>query len=621
MPRAFAKSIRVPSLLVAALIAAWIAPARASDPMVSPVSVCLLDTLSSSLHEISPALNEVLQFVRSLDPRLVSMERTPGWQDIEDLKAAIEKLKSAKADLAAKGRLKEALDWAAGAEEALKTDPKLGAIVSEIPKATLSQTYQPGEYALKRLYIKLLYSLDRELPRDDRIRIRHLPLDPRPRQLLEKARKLVADQEKRFAGYFATSGFTDDAHLRAAIGAAGGIFKQVLDMLDNGQAELAMNRPEGARWWVPKVGFENQRTTGSSRGTLAPDFRDQVEAKMTGMKYSEYKKYDNELKPEYGYLRPAPGTGLRQSTESAHYGDDTYVFKPDRVRDRLTWTAGDSFGPAGTEIGGDEENPVPKSWPGFFVPWKYRSLLVPEVEFNVVHSGVGFQTGYSSPVSIVPSLPGMPKRPVAPKPSSTIPPMPPAPMEPPLPRPPPFKASEAASYKDSDAYKKWLDDVAKAKATDAYRKYEAELAAYHESDAYKAWSAAMAAYSSTPEYKAYGEALDAYMKAWTAFTASDTYKAYMEELRKAGREARAAYNTRFKGTPLEPFRDDSGSFGYIELQFFGPLILDDVAIFEFRKTPPSGEFLAELRRRGIRVRDGRKDPAVDWKGESDSVSP
>jgi len=67
-----------------------------------------------------------------------------------------------------------------------------------------------------------------------------------------------------------------------------------------------------------------------------------------------------------------------------------------------------------------------------------------------------------------------------------------------------------------------------------------------------------------------------------------------------------------------PFTSFVASWGftmdYIEVQIWGPLTMDDVSAFEITKTPPSGNFLAELKKRGIQIRDGRKSPTAIWKG-------
>ena len=51
---------------------------------------------------------------------------------------------------------------------------------------------------------------------------------------------------------------------------------------------------------------------------------------------------------------------------------------------------------------------------------------------------------------------------------------------------------------------------------------------------------------------------------------------------------------------------------YIEVQIWGPISLDDVSVFEFMTDPPQGEFLRELLKRGIHIRDGRHWPPVAW---------
>lgn len=45
---------------------------------------------------------------------------------------------------------------------------------------------------------------------------------------------------------------------------------------------------------------------------------------------------------------------------------------------------------------------------------------------------------------------------------------------------------------------------------------------------------------------------------------------------------------------------------YVEAQIWGALTLNDVAIFEYTKWKPTGQFLKELQKRGIEIRDGRK---------------
>ncbi len=61
---------------------------------------------------------------------------------------------------------------------------------------------------------------------------------------------------------------------------------------------------------------------------------------------------------------------------------------------------------------------------------------------------------------------------------------------------------------------------------------------------------------------------------------------------------------------MAPFRMKwSPNMDYLEVQIWGKLTLDDVAVFEYTNAPPTGEFLRELVNKGIEIRDGRKKGA------------
>lgn len=51
---------------------------------------------------------------------------------------------------------------------------------------------------------------------------------------------------------------------------------------------------------------------------------------------------------------------------------------------------------------------------------------------------------------------------------------------------------------------------------------------------------------------------------------------------------------------------------YVELQFWGPLNLDDVEVFIFTKSPPSGQFLQELVKRKIQIFQHSKAGDAPW---------
>lgn len=55
---------------------------------------------------------------------------------------------------------------------------------------------------------------------------------------------------------------------------------------------------------------------------------------------------------------------------------------------------------------------------------------------------------------------------------------------------------------------------------------------------------------------------------------------------------------------------------YIELQFWGPIGLEDVDKMTFEGTPPSGEYLDILKQLNIKIYDGRTKPIKLWDGKS-----
>ncbi len=76
-----------------------------------------------------------------------------------------------------------------------------------------------------------------------------------------------------------------------------------------------------------------------------------------------------------------------------------------------------------------------------------------------------------------------------------------------------------------------------------------------------------------------------------------------------------------KGKGNQPFLED-GWIGqtyqdhhWWEIGFLGPLTINDIKQFIFLQTPPSGEFLTELKYRNIEILDGRDGIPVIWNGQ------
>ena len=680
------RSLRLTALLLLA---------QATVSLADP-SVCDLQ-----LKKISENLSTSLDLVRQIPPALVRGETTPTWQDFDLLNQIIENIKAGKQAVTTPDQTAALQAAIQTVKDSISDDPALTALRDASKNAVVSDKYEPGEYELKLEYQKLLSKINHELPEDLRIKGVRLPHDGRLTPLIAQAKKLLETQEQRFEPYFKASGFSSPEALKTALMSYDDAGKKLAEDLDGENVELAMNRPEGARWWVPRVGFQNQRVSGSSRGSLNPPYRNHVEATMTGQDVTQYTTTDDQFKPVYGYLKPKPQAEIKQGTNAQHYGDDVYVFKKDHVRGRLTWTSGDSFGPASYAPATPDAKPT--NWRGFFIPWKDRILIGPDVISSAENDKVEF-------VAAVPGLEGTPVPPIAPKdyptyssmtrppaPQPTYPPLPTAPPGPelaPIPTAPPappapqygdqsllplmpplqpgekfedalarlestdeYKAAQAettskvqeyqqkySEYTTSDAYKSYLASVEKvrtdnnAKVADyqksqAYLDYQKELqaanqkraeidAAFQQSDVWKKYMADLANYQQASQ-----KAMADYQAAVSAFNQSDEGKLYLKQTTDYY-QARAAFQSTdqfkwfqfnqrinpyfsFNGTSLAPFQSPQ-SFGYIELQYWGPVTLDDVEIFEFRKTPPSGEFLKALQSHHIKIRDGRTDPAVDW---------
>ncbi len=673
----------------------------------------LRERLRALAEELPPAFDRL----QEIEPELVRGERTPKWDDFDRLERIITALQESKKTAIDAGKIKEWRATFRAIQKSLSEFPELEALqkVAKMPKEKgAHKTYLPSEYELKQEYQLLLSELNHELPPGLRIKGIMPPKSGRLPRLLVQAKELLKKQEERFVPFFSDSGFSDSEALRKALHEYSPQAGKLADNLANEKVELAMNRPEGARWWVPKVGFQNQRTTGSSRGMFSPEYRNQVEAKLTGQNSVEYAASDDQFKPVYGYLKPKPSNRIKQANAANGYGPDTYVFKNDRVTDRLTWTPCDSFGVQG--YAAESPGAKPTNWKGFFIPWKNRLLIAPDLLESLESSREGFEVGtkrirlsgkvpkepiappappypayfhlvkdFTEPTIDLSRLPPPAKKPPEPVNGGIFVPTPPAPL--PLPKQPlmpVLKTGESfdvalLNYKNSKERKDYEVEAARIDALNKeqqneFLKSEPCLEYQRQSQAaLEDYVRRHTAYLASPEYLNYVADVkkieDAKMALQTALEQTDSWKEYkikqaqynlkFEEKQKEWNSLVAAYKAKqklylasepylahkkrqkawnrkidklksddlyrwgianqemdpsfgFHGTSLANFRS-LPTWGYVELQYWGPVTLDDVELFEFRQTPPSGEFLEQLKKRGIKIRDGRVDPAVEWK--------
>lgn len=208
-------------------------------------------------------------------------------------------------------------------------------------------------------------------------------------ELIKQAVDTIAQLKKAQSKLFSTSGYATPAKLRSAIKKHSKEYADTLNFIDD-QLVVAIHRPENARFWIPLTGFQNQRVTGSSKGSLNPDYRNQVESALTFQETLEYSQKSVRYMPNYGEARPEAGTTLHIPNKGADgYGSDLWIVKKSLYDSRASWTPRDSFGQfraANFESA--------KSWDQMFIPWTSRELMVP---YAMGEKRFGVQEGAFNP--------------------------------------------------------------------------------------------------------------------------------------------------------------------------------------------------------------------------------
>jgi hypothetical protein len=349
-----------------------------SDPKAAPAPVQTAADLRNKLTQIDPRLGDAFLNLQTLPPELISGQKIPTWKDLSNLENVLKEIRSAKSDLGASGHWADAEKLAPDLLAMAKQDASFQNVAKAGTgiKEAVQSGYKPTEYELKRLYQHDLWLIDRELPKGIKIPLSRIPFDQRRLTLVAQARDYIAADEKAYEPLYASTGVANKAAFDEALQKESADAKAVYDMMDQEKVEFVMRRPENARWWTPKVGFQNQRVTGTSRGSMAVGWRDNAEAFETFHAKSAYVPLDGDLKPKYGYLRPEPGQFLTEERDStSQYGEDFYILKKANLRDRTTFTAGDSLGRGYYAADGAK----PRNLQEAFIPWKDRDLLVPDI--------------------------------------------------------------------------------------------------------------------------------------------------------------------------------------------------------------------------------------------------
>ncbi len=267
------------------------------------------------------------------------------------------------------------------------------------------EQYGPTDYALRGSYRAELEKLNSLMPPTARLRLAPLPVDRKKERWVQESREALKVLSQLVSESVAkTSEFGSKENLVREMERDPKYKRRLSFIRDDGATDFAMNATERSRWWAPKVGFVNQRVSGSSRGGLNFLLMDYVEASRSGSILALYEKLDPDLKPKYGYLKPKDRFISQKAQHLAIYGTDTYIFKKEALADRTTWTAGDSF--MGTPYGISQPTLAlndgkvlqrsvdPQIWTEYFIPWSDKDLLAPQIVLNGPRGGmrIGHQT-------------------------------------------------------------------------------------------------------------------------------------------------------------------------------------------------------------------------------------
>lgn len=332
-----------------------------------------------------PVQRIINQFKMTIRPEVASGKETPTWQDFDSMKNFVWTLKELKQDLASKPETAHLLE-SVGAELklALTNDAifqNLFAMQKEV-KAAGKTVYQPNERELKRAYQFYILELNKVLPRELRIPVARLPFDNRVATLNTEAKDYMKGVEKRYEEMLSTSSIESyEKFVEKLRQSEDPEVKMAIKLIEREKLQVVMRRPTNARFWVPKVGFQNQFITNSSRGSLSPEWRNLAERNLYDQQDLEtYTARDPEFKPKYGTLSLKPRTSALKPdlSWSAQYGSDIYGFKTEAIQDRLTFYPADSLGP-----GMNVAAATNKNWDASLIPWKYRMLMVPHMVENL----------------------------------------------------------------------------------------------------------------------------------------------------------------------------------------------------------------------------------------------
>lgn len=210
--------------------------------------------------------------------------------------------------------------------------------------------------------------------------------------LTEQAIDTVQKLKKINQEFYSTTGYADQESFRQSIQKHSKQYAETLKLVDQ-DLVVAIHRPESARFWIPRAGIQNQRITGSSKGSLNPDFRNIVESQLIFQSQKSYKSKSVRYMPNYGEVRPAAKVqNYKPNIAADRYGSDLWIVKKSIYDDRVTWTPRDSFSQPRVK-----NKKQVTSWDHMFIPWSSREIMVP-YNHGQKYMPEGYRTFYPGPV-------------------------------------------------------------------------------------------------------------------------------------------------------------------------------------------------------------------------------
>lgn len=247
---------------------------------------------------------------------------------------------------------------------------------------TENKKYLGGEYKLKSYYQKLFAEINTGLPLKYRIPILKIPTDLADSVLIKQAEAIMTERSFSYTKIFSTTGFAGHKeYLEFLKKNQSQIGKELIDDIEKENFDVAMAAPSSVRRGIQISGFLNQYVTNTSGGTLDHSLRIKAESALLGMSPEKYLDVRNEVKPKYAYLAPSLNSKI-EGFDASLYGDDRYIFKKEKLKKRMTLAKGDSLviGSYNINFPKAEKPVLMNQWDSSFIPWEYRSLMVPALE-------------------------------------------------------------------------------------------------------------------------------------------------------------------------------------------------------------------------------------------------